>query len=50
LLFSLGIAALGAFNVYVVEKSAGLLGEEEMLKAELRKMELRRQLAQARTE
>jgi hypothetical protein len=36
--------ALCLFNLYVIEKAARLLAEEEWLKAELRKAELRRQI------
>lgn len=38
------VAALCGFNLYVMEKAAALLSEEEWLKAELRKAELRRKL------
>ncbi len=41
----LAVAALGAFNVYVIEKAASFTAEEEWLKAEVRKAELRHQLA-----
>jgi hypothetical protein len=44
-LFSLALAALAAFNVYVIEKVAQLTSEEEFLKAEVRKAELRKELA-----
>lgn len=44
-LFCAGVAALCGFNVYVMEKAATLLGEEEWLKTEIRKAELRRKLA-----
>ncbi len=52
-LFFLAVAALGVFNIYVVEKSAkalsgSALNEEEWLQAELRKAQLRRQIAEAR--
>lgn len=40
------LAVFGAFNLYVIEKSARLLSEEEWLQAEVRKAELRRQLAE----
>ena len=39
------LCALALFNLYVVEKAARLLSEEEWLRAELRKAELRRRLA-----
>ena len=38
------VAALCAFNLYVMEKAAILLSEEEWLKSEIRKAELRRKL------
>ena len=41
----LALCVLAAFNLWVIEKAARLLSEEEWLKAELRKAELRRQLA-----
>jgi hypothetical protein len=43
-LFCAAVTVLCAFNVYVMEKAAALLGEEEWLKAEVRKAELRRKL------
>lgn len=43
-------AALGAFNLYVIAKAAHLLSEEEWLKGEVRKAELRQQLARLRAE
>jgi hypothetical protein len=39
------VAALAAFNVYVIERAARLLSEEEWLKGEIRKEMLRQQLA-----
>lgn len=45
---SLVLALLGvvfAFNLYLIEKSAMLLSEEEWLKSEVRKVFLRRKLA-----
>jgi hypothetical protein len=39
------LALLLAFNLYLVEKSALLLSEEEWLKGEVRKVLLRRKLA-----
>ncbi len=44
-LFILAVAALLAFNLYLVEKAATLLSEEEWLKGEVRKALLRRKLA-----
>jgi hypothetical protein len=44
LFFSL-IAVLLGFNLYLIEKSAMLLSEEEWLKSEVRKVFLRRKLA-----
>lgn len=44
-LFFMPVVALTAFNVHVIWKSANLLSEEELLKAEIRKAELRKQLA-----
>lgn len=41
----LALCALALFNLYVIERAARLLSEEEWLKAELRKAELRRKLA-----
>ena len=41
----LAVAVLGCFNIYVVEKAAAATSEEEWLKAEIRKAELRRKLA-----
>lgn len=38
------LCGLCLFNIYVIEKSARALAEEEWLKAEVRKAELRRQL------
>lgn len=43
-LFCGAIAALCAFNVHLTERAASLFGEEEWLKAEVRKAELRRRL------
>ena len=37
-------AALGAFDVYALGRAAHLLGEEEWLKAQVRKAELRQTL------
>lgn len=37
-------AALGAFNFWVIRKAAFLLAEEQWLKGEVRKAELRRKL------
>lgn len=36
--------AMGAFNIWVIAKAAGLLAEEEWLRGEVRKAELRRRL------
>jgi hypothetical protein len=44
-LFFLAVTALLAFNLYLIEKSATLLSEEEWLKGEVRKALLRRKLA-----
>lgn len=43
-LLSLLVSALAGCNVYIAEKAAALTAEEEWLKAELRKAELRRRL------
>ncbi len=43
-LFCLLVSGLAACNVYITEKAAALTAEEEWLKAELRKAELRRRL------
>ncbi len=42
--FTLAIGALFAFNLYLIEKAAMALSEEELLKAEVRKALLRRKL------
>lgn len=42
--FALLVSCLAGFNVYITEKAAALTAEEEWLKAELRKAELRRKL------
>lgn len=42
--------ALLTFNLYLIEKSALLLSEEEWLKGEVRKIQLRRELARLREE
>jgi len=44
-LFSVTLAALAVFNWYVIEKAARLTSEEEFLKSEVRKAELRKELA-----
>lgn len=43
-LFCGAVAALCGFNVYMAEKAAAVCSEEERLKAEVRKNELRRKL------
>lgn len=43
-LLCLLVSALAGCNVYIAEKAAALTAEEEWLKAELRKAELRRRL------
>lgn len=43
-LLSLLVSGLAGFNIYIAEKAAALTAEEEWLKAELRKAELRRRL------
>jgi hypothetical protein len=45
-LCALAVCALAAFNLYLVAKTARLLGEEAWLEAELRKAGLRRRLAE----
>jgi hypothetical protein len=45
-LFAVAICALAAFNLYLVAKTARLLGGEAWLEAELRKAALRRRLAE----
>jgi hypothetical protein len=40
----LALAALSGFNLYAIEHAAGLLSEEEWLKSEVRKAELRQRL------
>jgi hypothetical protein len=42
--FTLAVGALFAFNLYLIEKAAMALSEEEWLKAEVRKALLRRKL------
>lgn len=42
--FALLVSGLAGFNIYITEKAAALTAEEEWLKAELRKAELRRRL------
>lgn len=49
-LFTIVGAVLGAFNLYVIAKAAHLLSEEEWLKGEIRKAELRQQLTRLRAE
>jgi hypothetical protein len=43
-LFCLLVSGLAGCNVYITEKAVALTAEEEWLKAELRKAELRRKL------
>jgi len=43
-LFILSFGVLLAFNLYLIEKAAFILSEEEWLKAEVRKVLLRRKL------
>jgi hypothetical protein len=45
-LAALAVCALAGFNLYLVAKTARLLGEEAWLESELRKAELRRRLAE----
>ena len=45
LFFSM-LCALAVFNLYVVEHCSRLLSEEEWLKSEIRKVELRHQLSE----
>lgn len=49
-LFGIAVAALFGFNLYLVEKSARLLSEEEWLKGEIRKVHLRRKLQRLASE
>lgn len=42
------VAAIAGFNLHVVRKTARLLSEEEWLRSEIRKEELRRELATLR--
>ena len=49
-LFMLAFGVLLAFNLYLIEKAAVALSEEEWLKAEVRKVLLRRKLRRMATE
>lgn len=49
LVIGLAMVAAAGYSQYVIEKAAKLLSEEEWLKAQIRKEELRHRLAEMRT-
>jgi multisubunit Na+/H+ antiporter MnhG subunit len=49
-LFFLLVVMAAAFNIHIVRRAAHLLAEEEWLKAEVRKAELRQRLASIQAE
>lgn len=49
-MFCIAVAALGVFNIYILERVVRLLSEEEWLAAEVRKAELRKRLAELERE
>jgi len=50
LIIGLAMIAAAGYNQYAIEKAARLLSEEEWLKAQIRKEELRHRLAEMRSQ